>query len=122
MYKRQALLDRLTLTEERISGIAKSVREVIALPDPLGRILETILRPNGLKIEKISVPVGVIGVIYEARPNVTADSAALCLKSGNAVIPVSYTHLDVYKRQQRKLRRVFHTANRQRGRYRPRGR
>lgn len=82
----EALLDRLTLTEERISGIAKSVREVIALPDPLGRILETILRPNGLKIEKISVPVGVIGVIYEARPNVTADSAALCLKSGNAVI------------------------------------
>ena len=71
----EALLDRLTLTEERISGIAKSVREVIALPDPLGRILETILRPNGLKIEKISVPVGVIGVIYEARPNVTASAA-----------------------------------------------
>lgn len=82
----EALLDRLTLTHERISGIANSVREVIALPDPLGRVLETITRPNGLKIEKISVPIGVIGVIYEARPNVTADSAALCLKSGNAVI------------------------------------
>lgn len=81
-----ALLDRLKLNEERISGIAGSVREVAALPDPLGRVLETIQRPNGLRIEKISVPIGVIGVIYEARPNVTADSAALCLKSGNAVI------------------------------------
>ena len=82
----QALLDRLRLDQERISGIAASVREVIGLADPLGRVLETIVRPNGLKIEKVSVPIGVIGVIYEARPNVTADSAALCLKSGNAVI------------------------------------
>ena len=82
----QALLDRLRLDQERISGIAASVREVICLADPLRRVLETIVRPNGLKIEKVSVPIGVIGVIYEARPNVTADSAALCLKSGNAVI------------------------------------
>ena len=81
-----ALLDRLMLDADRIEGIAKSVEEVIALDDPCGRVLETVERPNGLVIKKVSVPIGVIGIIYEARPNVTADAAVLCLKSSNAVI------------------------------------
>ena len=83
---RQALLDRLLLTPERIQGCADGVRAAAALSDPLGRTLEEVTRPNGLRIRKISVPMGVIAVIYEARPNVTVDSAALCLKSGNAVL------------------------------------
>jgi len=82
----QALLDRLKLDEGRIRGIAAGVREVIALPDPIGRVLEETERPNGLKLVKVSVPLGVIGIIFEARPNVSVDSAVLCLKSGNAVI------------------------------------
>lgn len=82
----EALLDRLMLNEDRIEGIAKGVEDVKALPDPCGRVLEEVIRPNGLKIQKVSVPIGVIGIIYEARPNVTADAAVLCLKSGNAVI------------------------------------
>ena len=82
----RALLDRLALDEKRIKGVADAMRFVTTLPDPLGRVLETTDRPNGLHIEKISVPMGVVAVIFEARPNVTADSAALCLKSGNAVI------------------------------------
>lgn len=81
-----ALLDRLKLDAERIHGIAKSVRDVIGLPDPLGRTLLKSDLPNGLHLVRTSVPIGVIAVIYEARPNVTADSAALCIKSGNAVI------------------------------------
>ena len=81
-----ALLDRLALDEKRIKGVADAMREVTALPDPLGRVLDETVRPNGLRIKKISVPMGVVAVIFEARPNVTADSAALCLKSGNAVI------------------------------------
>lgn len=81
-----ALLDRLMLNADRIEGIAKSVEEVIALDDPCGKVLETVERPNGLVIKKVSVPIGVIGIIYEARPNVTADAAVLCLKSSNAVI------------------------------------
>lgn len=80
------MLDRLMLTKERIRGISDAVKEVVALPDPVGRILSGYTSPNGLKIEQISVPLGVIAMIYEARPNVTADAAALCLKSGNAVI------------------------------------
>lgn len=80
-----AMLDRLTLTEARIKAIAASVEKVIALPDPLSAI-EKWVRPNGLEIEKRRVPFGVIAIIYEARPNVTADAAALCVKSGNAVI------------------------------------
>ncbi len=80
-----AMLDRLTLTEARIEAIAKSVEKVIALPDPLA-ISESWERPNGINITKKRVPFGVIAIIYEARPNVTADAAALCLKSGNAVI------------------------------------
>lgn len=82
----RAFLDRLRLNDARISSMADALREVAALPDPVGRILEDKTRPNGLHIIKIAVPLGVIGVIFEARPNVTADSAALCLKSGNAVI------------------------------------
>lgn len=81
-----ALLDRLMLNEDRIKGIADGIRAVAALPDPVGRLLDKVTRPNGLSIVKEAVPIGVIAVIYEARPNVTADSAALCLKSGNAVI------------------------------------
>lgn len=80
-----AMLDRLTLTKERIVAISNSVKKVIALPDPLEKS-ECWTRPNGLTIEKVRVPFGVIAIIYEARPNVTADAAALCIKSGNAVI------------------------------------
>jgi len=81
-----ALLDRLTLSRERVEAIADAMEAVAALPDPVGRVLSDQVRPNGLRIVKTAVPLGVIAVIYEARPNVTADSAALCLKSGNAVI------------------------------------
>lgn len=82
----QSLLDRLALNEKRIQRMAQGVRQVAAQPDPVGQVLEGSLRPNGLRIEKVSVPLGVVGMIYEARPNVTADAAALCLKAGNAVI------------------------------------
>ena len=81
-----AILDRLALSAGRIQGMADGLLAVRALPDPLGRMLEQRTLPNGLRLEKISVPIGVLAVVYEARPNVTADSAALCLKSGNAVI------------------------------------
>lgn len=80
------LLDRLMLNEARIDDIAKAVENVASLPDPCGRLLDEIKRPNGLDIKKVSVPIGVIGIIYEARPNVTVDAAGLCLKSSNAVI------------------------------------
>ena len=83
---RESLLDRLALDEKRIAAIAEGVRQVHALPDPIGQVVKTTLRPNGLKLEQRRVPLGVIGIIYEARPNVTADAAALCLKSGNACI------------------------------------
>lgn len=82
----EGLIDRLTLTPERIEGIAEGLRQIAALPDPIGETVTGIKRPNGLKITKIRVPLGVIGIIYEARPNVTADAAGLCIKSGNAVI------------------------------------
>ncbi len=82
----QSLLDRLALSEERIRGIAGGVREVVALPDPVGVVEKGSVRPNGLMIESVRVPLGTIGMIYEARPNVTVDAAVLCLKSGNAVI------------------------------------
>ena len=82
----QSLLDRLTLTPQRLESMAQGVEEVAAQPDPVGLVLEGGRRPNGLMIEKITVPLGVIGMIYEARPNVTGDAAALCLKAGNAVI------------------------------------
>ncbi|MCR4563408.1 MAG: glutamate-5-semialdehyde dehydrogenase [Clostridiales bacterium] len=80
------MLDRLLLTKERIKGMADGVREVAELPDPVGRILDEVTRPNGLEITKVSVPIGVIAVIFEARPNVTSDAASLCLKAGNCVI------------------------------------
>jgi len=82
----ESLIDRLTLTKERIEKIAEGVREVIALKDPIGELLEEINRPNGLIIKKIRVPLGVIGIIYESRPNVTVDAAILCLKCGNPVV------------------------------------
>lgn len=81
-----SLLDRLRLTEERINGMADGVEQVAALPDPVGRIIDGKTLKNGLQIEKVTVPMGVIGIIYEARPNVTSDAAALCLKAGSAVI------------------------------------
>ncbi|MGO9481439.1 MAG: glutamate-5-semialdehyde dehydrogenase [Candidatus Kryptoniota bacterium] len=80
------LLDRLTLNEKRIMQMTTGVKDVISLPDPVGKILERVRRPNGLVIEKIRVPLGAVGIIYEARPNVTVDAAALCLKAGNAVL------------------------------------
>lgn len=83
---RESLLDRLALNEGRIAAMAEGVRQVAALPDPIGETIETTTRPNGLIIGKRRVPLGVIGIIYEARPNVTVDAAVLCLKSGNAVI------------------------------------
>ena len=83
---RPAMLDRLTLTEERISGIVEAVRQVIALPDPIGKVDKMETRPNGLIIGRRRVPLGVVAIIFEARPNVTVDAAALCLKSGNVCI------------------------------------
>src|SRR5487761_482243 len=81
-----AMLDRLQLDDKRIAGMARGLREVAALPDPVGRILDERIRPNGLKLQKISTPIGVVVIIYESRPNVTADAASLCFKSGNATI------------------------------------
>ena len=81
-----AMLDRLLLDDERIEAMAAGIETVIGLHDPLGRVLEEWERPNGLRLQRVSVPLGVIGIIYESRPNVTADAAALCVKSGNAVI------------------------------------
>lgn len=82
----ESMIDRLTLTKDRIEGMAKGVDDVKSMPDPVGRVLSGTTRPNGMRIEKVTVPLGVIGIIYEARPNVTSDAAALCLKAGNAVI------------------------------------
>ncbi len=81
-----ALLDRLALNEERIRGMAEGLRQIVALPDPIGEISDMNYRPSGIQVGKMRVPLGVIGIIYESRPNVTADAAALCLKSGNAAI------------------------------------
>lgn len=82
----EAQVDRLRLTPERVASIAAALEEVAALPDPVGRILSCSIRPNGLEVQKVQVPLGVVFFIYESRPNVTADAAALCVKSGNAVI------------------------------------
>ena len=82
----QGLLDRLMLDESRIKGMADGLLDVCALLDPVGRVLDSFERPNGLKIEKVSVPIGVVGIIYESRPNVTADAFGLCFKSGNVVV------------------------------------
>ena len=81
-----AVLDRIALTSSRVQSMAKGLREIAALPDPVREIVKMSRRPNGLQVGKMRIPLGVIGIIYEARPNVTADAAALCLKSGNAVI------------------------------------
>src|SRR5262249_12392959 len=81
-----AMLDRLKLDEKRITAMAKGLREVAALPDPVGRVLDDRTRPNGLRLQKVTTPIGVVVIIYESRPNVTADAASLCFKSGNATI------------------------------------
>ena len=81
-----AMLDRLALTDARIAAMAQGLREVAALPDPVGRILDERTRPNGLRLRKVSTPIGVVVIIYESRPNVTADAASLCFKTGNATI------------------------------------
>ncbi|HPU57904.1 MAG TPA: glutamate-5-semialdehyde dehydrogenase [Candidatus Avimonas sp.] len=82
----RAMLDRLALNPQRIASMAQGIRQVASLTDPVGEIVEGIVRPNGLRIQKTRVPLGVVGIIYEARPNVTSDAAALCIKSGNACI------------------------------------
>ena len=82
----EAKIDRLTLTPARIEAMAEGLRQVASQQDPVGKVLSENTRPNGLKITKVSVPFGVIGIIYEARPNVTADAAGICIKAGNAVI------------------------------------
>ncbi len=81
-----AMLDRLLLTSERLNGMAKAIRDVVELPDPAGKMSNMRTRPNGLQVGMMSIPLGVIAIIYEARPNVTSDAASLCIKSGNAVI------------------------------------
>ncbi|MCM8731117.1 glutamate-5-semialdehyde dehydrogenase [Hephaestia sp. GCM10023244] len=82
----EAMLDRLALDDGRIDGIAASLEAIADLPDPVGDVIDTAVRPNGMELRRVRVPVGVIGIIYESRPNVTADAAALCMKAGNAVI------------------------------------
>ena len=83
---KQSLIDRLALTEQRIEDMAEGLRQIAALDDPIGEVLGMKTRPNGLRIGKKRVPLGVVGIIYEARPNVTADAFALCFKTGNVVI------------------------------------
>ncbi|WP_436777955.1 glutamate-5-semialdehyde dehydrogenase [Yinghuangia sp. YIM S09857] len=82
----ESTVDRLTLTDERVAAIASDVRDVVGLPDPVGEVVRGSTLPNGLELRQVRVPLGVVGIIYEARPNVTVDAAALCLKSGNAVL------------------------------------
>jgi len=82
----QSMLDRLQLTKERIAGMAEGIRQVVALPDPVGKVYSTTTRPNGITIDKVGVPMGVVAIIYESRPNVTSDAAVLALKSGNACV------------------------------------
>jgi glutamate-5-semialdehyde dehydrogenase len=82
----RAMIDRLTLNQKRIKEMAEGLREVVMLPDPVGEIIKVWRRPNGMEVGKMRVPIGVIGIIYEARPNVTADATSLCMKAGNAVI------------------------------------
>ena len=82
----KSMIDRLLLNNERILAMAKSLQEIIKIKDPINQIIDDWERPNGLRIQRVSVPLGVIGIIYESRPNVTSDAAALCIKSGNAVI------------------------------------
>ena len=98
----QAMIDRLLLNEARIGQMAEGILDIAALPDPVGQLLEVRTRPNGLKIEKVCVPLGVVAIIYESRPNVTSDCAALCLKSGNAAVlkggkEAIYSNREIYK-------------------------
>jgi glutamate-5-semialdehyde dehydrogenase len=81
-----ALIDRLTLNEKRVQEMSMGLREIAKLPDPVGEVVKGWTRPNGLKVEKVRIPLGVIAIVYESRPNVTVDAAGLCLKSGNVVI------------------------------------
>ena len=81
-----AMLDRLKLTPERLASVADAVAQVAVLADPVGQVIDTSTRPNGMVLERLRIPVGVIGIVYESRPNVTADAAALCVRSGNAAI------------------------------------
>src|SRR5436190_4634258 len=81
-----ALLDRLSLDEKRVAAMADGLRDVAALPDPVGEVLRGSTLPNGLQLRQVRVPLGVVGIVYEARPNVTADATGLCLKAGNAVL------------------------------------
>jgi glutamate-5-semialdehyde dehydrogenase len=82
----EALLDRLALSEQRVAGMAAGLRQVAGLPDPVGEVVRGSTLANGLELRQLRVPMGVVGIVYEARPNVTADAAGLCLKSGNAVL------------------------------------
>lgn len=82
----QSMLDRLALSEDRIRGMAEGIRQVICLPDPVGRVRDQVVRPNGIVIDRVGVPMGVIGIIYESRPNVTSDAAALAIKAGSACV------------------------------------
>ena len=82
----EVMLDRLALSKERIEGMAEGIRQVVALPDPVGEVLESVVRPSGILVEKTAVPMGVVAIIYESRPNVTSDAAALALKSGNVCV------------------------------------
>jgi glutamate-5-semialdehyde dehydrogenase len=86
MARPQRFLTAAHLNEERVEAIAKALEDIVALDDPVGSVIAAWERPNGLKIERVRTPLGVIGVIYESRPNVTADAGALCLKAGNAVV------------------------------------
>ena len=98
--------DRLKLTEARLKGIAADTRNVATLPSPLGRVLKETVRPNGMKLTKVSVPFGVIGIIYEARPNVSFDVFSLCLKSGNACM-LQPSHSQRYPRCVKAFRRRY---------------
>lgn len=105
----EGLLDRLTLNEARIEAMSEGLRQLSMLPDPIGEVMEAFERPNGLKISKVRVPLGVIGIIYESRPNVTADAFGLCFKSGNAVIlkggsDAVYSNIAITKSIQRALK------------------
>jgi len=122
----RAMIDRLTLTPDRIKAMADGLREVAALPDPVGEVIKMRRRPNGMEVGRMRVPIGLIGIIYESRPNVTADSAALCLKSGNGVIlragPKRYTRTLPLSRFSRRpvSTRAFPTARSRSSRIRPR--
>ena len=106
-----ALVDRLLLNEKRIAGMVQCIHDTIKIKDPVGEVLKTFKRPNGLKIQKVRTPIGVIGIIYESRPNVTSDCIGLCLKSGNAVIlkggkEAYYSNKAIFKVVQKALRKT----------------